>query len=166
MTLIKDKKGAVPPIGNRRKRVSSEMWCDRVWYSLKHLDDLIALNYSPLTRLTYIERIAEEKYKNEALARARALRNTTNLCIDRLLKELENEASSAKEVQYLKLIRRGLNNSQIAKELGLTREHVSKVYRNKTIQLVTQEFLSTVGHPNLALTIKTHPTSHHLQFLP
>ncbi len=139
----KEKEETEPETENRNK------WQERIWYCLKNLDDLIALNSSSLTRLAYIERIAKNKYKNEGLPKAKLLRDILNLCIDRLIQELENDNNSVKIAGYLKLAKKGLNNSQIAKELGLTREHVSRVYRNKSIELVTQEFLSTVGHSNL-----------------
>lgn len=125
-------------------------WSERIWYCLKHLDDLTALNQSPLIRLKYIETLSKQKYKNEGLPKARALREVIELCTGRLIAGFEKETNSSKIAQYLRLAKKGLNNSQIARELGLTREHVSRFYRNKVIELVTQEFLSAVGHSNLA----------------
>ena len=138
-----------------KEKIALEMenrnrWDQRVQYCLKNLNNPIALNSSPLIRLAQVERIARTKYKNEGLPRAKALKDVLFLCIDRLVKEMENDSSSIKVARYLKLAKKGMNNSQIAKEMGLTREHVSRVYRNKALNLVTQEFLTTIGHYNMA----------------
>ncbi len=60
----------------------------------------------------------KEEHRNEDLPKARVLRDAVNLCIDRLIRELENEANSSKIVlmsiemaQYLKLVKKGLNNN-------------------------------------------------------
>jgi len=47
-------------------------------------------------------------------------------------------------VSYLDLLVKGLSCQEISKQLGLSREHVSRVYRKKAVELVTEEFLSVV----------------------
>ncbi|OGN91991.1 MAG: hypothetical protein A2Z75_05340 [Chloroflexi bacterium RBG_13_50_10] len=57
---------------------------------------------------------------------------------------MNSEPGLAKACAYLKLVTNGAGYREISKHLGLSREHISRVYRKKAIELVTEEFLSVV----------------------
>ena len=57
-----------------------------VAYALKKLGDRSVLNRSPLTRMTYIERLAVERYSGHLLPRGLALRDTLIECIPESVK--------------------------------------------------------------------------------
>jgi hypothetical protein len=47
---------------------------------------------------------------------------------------------------YLQLLVEGFSCKEISRRLGLSREHVSRVYRKKALLLLTEEFQSMVGN--------------------
>ena len=102
---------------SRHSEATTAQWVARVGHALRNLDVRSALNRSHLARLAYVERLARDLGGEPALSRA---------------------------CQYLILLKEGLSCQQISHELGLSREHVSRVYRRKALELLTQEFLSTI----------------------
>jgi CRP-like cAMP-binding protein len=122
-----------------------DMWIARVEYALNNLDDRLMLNRSPLARLPYVAKMAEEKYSSHILPRGLALRDILLTCVQKLSTELGNEPGLARACNYLQLLAQGLSCQEISKRLGLSREHVSRVYRKKAIKLATEEFLSIVN---------------------
>ena len=123
---------------------TNDQWVIRVGYALRNLDDRSVLNRSPLARLTYVDRLARERYSNHILPRGLALREVLVECVGRVVNELSKEPGLSRACRYLALLKQGLSCRQISSELGLSREHVSRVYRLKALELVTTEFLSTV----------------------
>ena len=73
-----------------------------------------------------------------------ALREVLVSCVDNVVDDLDGEPSLSRECRYLTMLKNGLNTRQISGELGLSREHVSRVYRRRALELVTIEFLSVV----------------------
>ncbi len=124
---------------------SLDVWQQRVEHALRHLGDRSVLNRSPLARLSCIERLSTERYSGHLLPRGLALHNLLITCVERVSNELSNEPVLAKTCSYLKLVTSGATCREISKQLGLSREHVSRVYRKKAIELVTEEFLATVN---------------------
>jgi hypothetical protein len=120
-------------------------WEHRVEYALKHLGDRSILNKSPLAGLSYIERLSNLQYGGHLLPRGLALHDTLVSCVERVSSEFINEPGLARACTYLKLITNGVGCREISKQLGLSREHISRVYRRKAIELVTEEFLSMVN---------------------
>lgn len=118
----------------------------RVEYALKHLGDRSVLNKSPLAGLSYVERLSAAQYRGHLLPRGLALHDTLTTCIERVATELSNEPRLAKACTYLKLVANGANYREISNQLGLSREHISRVYRKKAIELVTDQFLFTVNN--------------------
>lgn len=119
-------------------------WEQRVGHALKNLGDRSVLNRSPLARLTCIERLAAEEYKGHLLPRGLALHDILLSCVKKISTELVNDPGLARACDYLKLLVDGLSCKEISRQLGLSREHVSRVYRKKALELVTEEFLCRV----------------------
>jgi len=136
------------PYDDIAKRSSSSMneWQERISYALRNLGDRTALNRSPLAKLGYVERLAAEQYSGHLLPKGLALHDMLITCVDRVSTELGNEPKLHKACIYLKLVTNGATCREISKQLGLSREHISRVYRRKAIELVTEEFLSTVNN--------------------
>jgi hypothetical protein len=140
-----------------RITASPEVWRARVWHALRHLDDRSILNQSSLSRLNYIKRLAEREFKDNGLGRGLALKHTLLTCVDKITLELDGELGLTKTCQFLKFIRQGYSITSISKSLGLSREHVTRHYKKKAVELVTQEFLRIAGHSNLS---SKHPPRH------
>lgn len=134
-------KGSTPPAN---RTAACYEWQQRVGHALKSLGDRSELNRSPLAKLGYIERLANERYNGRLLPRGLALHDTLLACVKKISAELGSEPRLARKCQYLELLVQGLSCLEISKQLGLSREHVSRVYRRKGLELVTEEFLSTV----------------------
>jgi CRP-like cAMP-binding protein len=75
-----------------------------------------------------------------------ALREVVLACVQKISSELGNEPGLARCCRYLELLSEGMTCRQISEQLGLSREHVSRVYRRKALELVTEEFLATIGN--------------------
>jgi len=128
----------------RRSQFDCHEWENRVGHALKNLGNRSILNRSQLARLEYIERLAVEEYAGHTLPRGLALHDTLLTCLEKVASELGNEPGLARACQYLHLLSEGLSCSEISRRFGLSREHVSRIYRRKAIELVTEEFLSIV----------------------
>lgn len=115
-----------------------------VAYCLRHLHDRILLNRSPLAKLTYVRKLAKKYYLKHVLPRGFALQQLLGYCINKLTEELDSDPVLGRHCKYLSLVQKGLNQKQISKELGLSREHVSKVYRPKAIELLAEELLHII----------------------
>ena len=129
--------------GSRKKpgRVPFEMMIPRVASAVRNLDDLIALDQSPLTKLGFVEKHAADHYQNRLCSRGLALRSL----ITESLGEVISETAANGLVRLhdlLDMLRNGLTISKASREIGLCREHVSRVYAKQAFRLVTERFLS------------------------
>jgi len=121
-------------------------WEQRLEHALRNLGDRTALNKSPLTKLIHIKKLAAGQYNGHLLPRGLALHDVLLACVDKVSRELGEEPKLARACIYLRLHAEGLSCREISKRLGLSREHISRVYRKKAIELVTEEFLSVVNN--------------------
>jgi hypothetical protein len=122
-----------------------------VEHALKNLGDRSVLNRSPLARLAYVDRLAAEQYKGHLLPRGLALHDVLLACVQRICRELGEEPGLARTCRYLELLAEGLGSREISRQLGLSREHISRVYRRKALELVTDEFRSVVTNGDRAV---------------
>ena len=90
------------------------------------------------------ERLAREQYNSRLLPRGLALHDVLLTCVEKVLEEVGSEPGLARACNYLELFTEGLTCQEISKQLGLSREHVCRVYRRKAVELVTEAFLSTI----------------------
>ena len=121
-----------------------KLWQQRVAYALRYIDDRIMLNRSSLSRLAHIRRLADERYNGRLLPRGLALQQVLIESAQKVIAELDSEPALAKTRVYLDLLMKGYQAKEISRQLGLSREHVARTYRRNAIDLVTEEFLSTV----------------------
>jgi hypothetical protein len=117
---------------------------DNVAYCLRHLNDRIMLNRSPLARLTYVRLLAQKHYKSHVLPRGFALQKLLKFCIQRITGELGGDPVLSRSCQYLTLVSKGLSQNKISSELGLSREHIGRLYRRKAIELLAEDLLHVI----------------------
>lgn len=116
----------------------------KVSHALRNLDDRIALNRNPLARLAYVREVANGHCKSSIYPRGLALREIITSCIDRIIIDLDDEPKFYKSCKYLALMKKGMTCRQISNELGISREHVSRVYRRRAIELLVEEFYNVI----------------------
>jgi len=121
-----------------------EIWLKRIGYALRCLNDRSKINQSPLARLAYVERLAKDKYQGRILPRGLALSQLLLACIDHVVSDVGNEPGLSKACQYLQLLAAGASCREISVKMGLSREHISRVYRKKAVELVTESFIPIV----------------------
>ena len=123
---------------------SPEVWQARVWHALRHLDDRSILNQSPLARLAHIQRLADKEFRGNILVRGLALREVLVDCIDRIIEQGNSERGLHNTCEFLRLAKEGMSLKAISKTLGVSREHVTRFYKKKAVELLTRIFLSTI----------------------
>lgn len=131
-------KESVPPI----------IWQQRVGEALRNLPDRSALSRSPLARLPCVERVASERYKGRLMARGLALREVLTDCVARVVADVADEPALHREREYLVSLGDGLSCKEASRRLGLSREHVSRVYSRRALRLLTDEFLYQTRRSN------------------
>jgi hypothetical protein len=120
------------------------LWEKRIGHALRNIGDRSVLNQSPLAKLYYIQRLAEDRYEEHLLPRGLALHNALLSCVQKVSTELGDEPRLDRACRYLALLIQGLSCREISKQLGLSREHISRKYRKKAIAIVTEEFLHLI----------------------
>ena len=129
--------------GSRKKpgRVPFEMMIPRVARAVRNLNDLIALDQSPLAKLGFVEKRAAGYYQDRLCSRGLALRDLITELLDDIISETAGNGL-ARLHDLLDMLRNGLTISKASREIGLCREHVSRVYAKQAFRLVTERFLS------------------------
>jgi len=89
----------------KRGRFSRDEWQVRARYVLRHLDDPITLNRSPLCRLAALENLAKTKYSESIVPRGRALHELAMSCLQEIEEELDGHAGVAKLKAFVTLTR-------------------------------------------------------------
>ncbi len=133
--------------GSGSHRRGPKSFDERVqWVSsaLRNLGNLIALEDSPLATLTFVE-AAATSYSNRLYARGLALRDLLGDALDEIIQETRGDGLTTIS-QLLQGIRDRQTLTGIAEELGLSREHVSRVYAKQGFALVTHRFLQKGEH--------------------
>lgn len=127
----------------RRGRKSRAEWEAWVREALSNLDDPIALGRSPLARLTFVGQVAQERYRLSVAARGRALRDILRACLQAVGKEID-QAPLGKLIECLTA---GRSQRELARELGISEEHLSRTYKARLVRLVTEKLrlVSSLG---------------------
>ena len=119
-------------------------WERRLDVALKNINDRSALNRNALSDIAYIGKLASENYSGHVFPRGLALHDTLLTCIERISSELGDEIRLTRACRYLELKVDGLSCKEIARQLGLSREHTSRVYRRKALEVLAEEFFNMV----------------------
>ena len=119
-------------------------WERRLDVALKNINDRSALNRNALSDIAYIGKLASENYSGHVFPRGLALHDTLLTCIEKISLELGDEVGLTRACRYLELKVDGLSCKEIARQLGLSREHTSRVYRRKALEVLAEEFFNMV----------------------
>lgn len=125
----------------KRGRLAIKEWQLRVRYVLRHLDDPIALQRSPLCRLAALERLAKAKYPDSVLARGRALRDIVIKCLAQIENELDGHAGILKLKAFTKLTREGRGVTESSRLLEISREYISRTLKRHLIELLAEKLM-------------------------
>jgi len=119
----------------------AELWQDKIWHALKYINDPSMLNQNSLARLNYVQKLAQTEFRGRSLARGLALKQALIRCIDKIVADGKDNVGLHKVCGFLELAKEGKNLTYISKALGVSREQVSKSYKKKAVELITQEFV-------------------------
>jgi len=144
---VKGKKKTSKTSNNTKHgRSAAEEWQVRARYILRHLDDPIELQRSPLCRLVALERLAKEKYPKSIVARGRALHDLAEECLYEIECELDGHAGVAKLKSFVELTRQGRGVTESSGMLGISREHTSRTLKRRLIKLLAEKLILKVRH--------------------
>lgn len=127
---------------NKRGRLATDEWRVRARYVLRHLDDPIALQRSPLCRLATLERLAKAKYPNGVVARGRVLHDLALECLHEIEAELDGHAGVTRLKKFVTLTSCGLGVTKASRELGITPEHATRYLKRRLVELITEKLSS------------------------
>ena len=123
----------------RRGRLAIEDWEKRTRFILRHLDDPIALQRSPICRLNVIERLAKAQYPSGIVSRGRALHDLIDDCLQEIENELDGHAGLYKLKQFVNLTRRGYGPTKASKIMGVSPEHACRTYKRSLVSLLSEK---------------------------
>lgn len=141
MTGKRTKKEPAELESSKRGRPGEIEWLDRARYVLRHLDDPITLERSPLCRLVALEELAKSKYPNGTTAKGKALNGLIKECLLEIETDLEGYEGVAKFRAFVKLTREGMGPAQAGRQMGITPEHASRTYKRTLVELLTEKLL-------------------------
>jgi hypothetical protein len=124
----------------KRGPISVDDLAVRIDHALRHIDDRIELNRNPLVRLPVIQDLARARYSNCVHPCAVALRHIVRLAVDETLADLQGEPSLRRLLQFLHLYASGSSVKSASEQLGLSREHCSRVLKKQVVLFVAEKF--------------------------
>lgn len=124
---------------NRRGRLSVDDWKSHARYILRHLNDPISLQRSPLCRLAVMEQLARAKYPNGVVARGRALHDLAHECIQEIEDELDGHAGVAKLQHFVALARDGKGVTEASRAIGVSPEYACRALKRSLVELLAEK---------------------------
>lgn len=124
---------------SKRGRTTTGEWQCRARYILRHLDDPIALQRSPLCRLVALGRLAKAKYPNSVVARGRALRDLALECLSEIESELDGHAGVFKLERFVSLTSQGMGVTEASRSLGVTPAYASRAFKRTLVELLADK---------------------------
>lgn len=128
----------------KRGRPAADEWQLRVRYILRHIDDPIALQRSPVCRLGALERMARAKYPNGIVAHGRTLNDLTHTCLQEIESELNGHTGAAKLKEFVALTRNGKCVTEASRAIGVSREYACRVLKRHLVELFAEKMQSKV----------------------
>ena len=125
----------------KRGRLAMDEWQSRARYVLRHLDDPIALQRSPLCRLVALERLARTRYPDGIVPRGRALHDLTMECLQEIETELNGHAGVAKLKAFVALTHQGMRVTDASRDLGISPEYASRALKRTLVEVLTEKLL-------------------------
>ena len=107
-------------------------------YILRHLDDPIMLQRSPVAGLVMVGKRAGESYPNQLVSRGRALHDLVIEWLGEVECSVEESTSLKHFHDYVVFTRKGMGTVEASKNLRLSAEHVSRTYKKMLVQLLVE----------------------------
>jgi hypothetical protein len=120
------------------------MWQARARYVLRYLDDPIALQRSPLCRLTALERLAKEKYPGGIVARGRALNSLARQYLLEIEAELDGHGGAARMKSFVALTREGKGVTAASRAMGISPEHACRRFKTYLVAMLAEKLRMTL----------------------
>ena len=130
--------------GVKRGRWSPGEWQSRARYLLRHLDDPIGLQKSPVCRLAALDRLARAKYPKGIVAHGRALNYLAQECLQEIEIELDGYAGAAKLRSFVALTRNGKCVTEASRAIGVSREYACRTLKRYLVELLAEKMQSKV----------------------
>ncbi len=127
-----------------RDEAIPEQWIARLNHALKNMADRGELNRNPLSRLRYVERVAEERFRGQILPHGLALRWVILTCVGRISEQVGNEAGLAKACTYLNSAAMAFPVSRSAGSWVVLENTEVDTTGAKALDLLAREFMSTI----------------------
>ena len=127
---------------SKRGRPAAEDWHLRARYILRHLDDPIALQASPLCRLAALDRLARSRYPHSIVPDGRALHDVALGCLQEIESELEGHTGVARLRDFVRLTRGGMGVTEASRNLGITPEYASRALKRRLVELLAEKLLA------------------------
>jgi hypothetical protein len=128
-------------VGLKRGRTPSDEWQRRARYILRHLDDPLALEFSPLCRLPTLESLAKEKYPDSVLAQGRALYSFISECLQEIENDIDGHSGISKLQQFIRLTRQGAGVKKASQVLGVTPSYASRKFKKALVALLSEKLM-------------------------
>lgn len=125
----------------KRGPVPFDTWVQRVAWALRNIDDPLMLSKSPLVDLPAVKALAARRYSHSLVPEAYALQEILQVGVDWALAELRGNGKSKRAAEFLSLYVDNPSVTLVAKEMNLSREHVSRCYRLLALEVGTRAFL-------------------------
>lgn len=135
------KEGWGPPSALRRGRLAATDWQSRTRYALRHLDDPIGLERSPLSRTAVVAQLAQAKYPSGIVARGRALHDLLVACLGEIEDALGGHTRVAKLKEFVALTRQGKGVTEASRALGVSPEYASRSLKRTLVELLAERLM-------------------------
>ena len=130
---------------SQRGRLSSTDRQVRARYVLRHLDDPIALQRSPLCRLASLDQLARGAYPHGVVARGRALNDLARECLREIETEMDGHVRVEKLKRFIALTREAKGVSQASRTIGISREYANRVLKRQLVELFAEKIQSKLS---------------------
>jgi len=134
--------------------LSVDEWRIHTRQILRHLDDPIELQKSPLSRSNAVQQIAQVKYPNGIVARGRALHDLLVECLQEIENALDGHSQVAKLKEFIALTRQGKGVKEASRAIGVSPEYASRSLKRTLVELLT-EILMLKTHSQSSRTISS-----------
>jgi hypothetical protein len=125
----------------RRGRLSTDESQERARDALRHRDDPIWLESSPIAHTALVEQMAEERYPNRVVARGRALCDLIIECLEEIELELGNSAGVARLTRFIECTRQGKGVKQAGQAIGVSPEYASRYFQHTVVELLAEKLM-------------------------
>lgn len=137
---LEPERAPAPP--RRRSRRARTPLLDEIEQAYVHLHDMDWLQESNLARLPEVTRHVNLK---QAMPHAQALRALLTTAAHKVVKDMNATPDKSKAALFLRRYIEGKSVTEIAREMGVRREWVSRSYRGEAFKLAGEQFVRLIS---------------------